>query len=178
MAHEEMLSACVLLLLGGNETTTKLIINAVLALCRHPEQLARLAADPALVPTAVDESLRYDTPVQGDGRVARHDVELAGVDIPKGALVITLLGAANHDPAVFDAPERYDVGRAPNPVLSFGRGVHHCLGANLARLEARAALAELVHAAPAFGLADPDEPLTYDSPTFFFHAPDRLVIAT
>jgi cytochrome P450 len=176
MSHEEMLSACVLLLLGGNETTTKLIINGVLALCRNPDQLARLAADPTLVPTAVDESLRYDTPVQGDGRVATRDVELAGVDVPKGALVITLLGAANRDPAVFDEPERYDVGRTPNPVLSFGRGVHHCLGANLARLEARAALGELVRAVPSFGLADPDEALTYQSPTFFFHAPDRLAI--
>ena len=176
MSEEEMLSACVLLLLGGNETTTKLIANAVLALCRHPDQQMRIAADPGLVPTTVDEALRYDTPVQGDGRVTTRDVELGGVTIPKGSLVATLLGAANRDPEVFEDPSRFDVGRSPNPVLSFGRGIHHCLGANLARLEARAALTELFRVAPSFALADPDAPLSYESPSFFFHAPDRLEI--
>ena len=176
MSEEEMLSACVLLLLGGNETTTKLITNAVLALCRHPDQQRRLADDPGLLPTAVEESLRYDTPVQGDGRVTTRDVHLGEVDIPKGSLVATMLGAANRDPWVFEDPARFDVGRSPNPVLSFGRGIHHCLGANLARLEARAALGELLRVAPSFAMADPDETLSYESPSFFFHAPDRLEI--
>ena len=176
LSEAEMLSSCVLLLLGGNETTTKLVTNAALALARHPDQRARLAADPGLLPTAVDEALRYDTPVQGNARVATRPVELAGVDIPEGSLVVGLLAAANRDPAHFDDPDRFDVGRDPNPHLSFGRGSHHCLGANLARLEGRAALGALLQAAPDYILRTSDAELEYGA-TFFFHAPVRLTIA-
>lgn len=176
LSEAEMLSACVLLLLGGNETTTKLITNAALALVRNPDERARLVADAALLPTAVDEALRYDTPVQGDVRIATQTVELGGVELGPGSMVIALLGAANRDPAVFDDPDRFDVSRSPNPIMSFGRGIHHCLGANLARLEGRAAIGALLTAAPDYVLAEPDEPLVYDSPTFFFHAPGRLAI--
>jgi len=176
LSEAEMLSACVLLLLGGNETTTKLITNAALALVRNPDERARLVADAALLPTAVDEALRYDTPVQGDVRIATETVELGGVELRPGSMIIALLGAANRDPAVFDDPDRFDVGRSPNPIMSFGRCIHHCLGANLARLEGRAAIGALLEAAPDYVLAEPDEPLVYDSPTFFFHAPGRLAI--
>ena len=176
LSEAEMLSACVLLLLGGNETTTKLITNAALALARHPEQRARLVADPGLLSTAVDEVLRYDTPVQSNGRVAARAVEFAGVDIPEGALVIGVLAAANRDPAHFADADRFDVGRDPNPHLSFSRGSHHCLGASLARLEARAAIGALLRAAPDYILHTSDAELEYGA-TFFFHAPIRLTIS-
>jgi len=176
LSEAEMLSSCVLLLLGGNETTTRLIANAVLALARHPDERARLAADPSLLPTAVDEALRFDTPVQGNARIATRATELAGVDIPDGSLVVGLLGSANRDPAHFDDPDRFDVGRNPNPHLAFSRGIHFCLGANLARLEARAALGELLRVAPDYGLTTQEADLEY-GPTFFFHSPARLEIS-
>ena len=175
LTEPEMLSACVLLLLGGNETTTKLITNAVLALHRHPAERARVVAEPALVATAVDEAMRFDTPVQANGRITTRDVELAGFDLPKGALVVGLLGAANRDPARFEQADRFDVGRDPNPHLGFSRGIHHCLGANLARLEARAAIAALLAVAPGYVVRTADEDLEYAG-TFFFHAPHELVI--
>jgi unspecific monooxygenase len=174
LSETEMLSACVLLLLGGNETTTKLITNATLALARHPDQRARLVDDAALLPTAVDEALRYDTPVQANGRIATRAVEFAGVDIPEGSLVVGLLAAANRDPSHFDEPDRLDVGRDPNPHLSFSRGIHHCLGASLARIEGRAAMGALLDAAPDYALRE--DALEYGA-TFFFHAPVRLTIA-
>lgn len=173
LSDAELLSSCVLLLLGGNETTTKIITNAALALARHPDERARVVADPALLPTCVEEVLRYDTAVQANGRVAMRDVEFAGVDIVKGSLITTLLGAANRDPAHFNEPQRFDVGRDPNPHLSFSRGIHFCLGASLARLEARAAVGALVAAAPEYRIGD--EELEYGA-TFFFHAPVRLRI--
>jgi cytochrome P450 len=175
LSEAEMLSSCVLLLLGGNETTTRLITNAALVLARHPAERARLAADASLLPTAIDEVLRYDTPVQGNGRVATQPVEFAGVDIPAGTLVVGLLAAANRDPEHFDDPDRFDVGRTPNPHLAFSRGIHFCLGANLARLEARAALGELLRVAPEYELAAPPSTLEY-GPTFFFHSPAHLTI--
>lgn len=175
LSEVEMLSACVLLLLGGNETTTKLITNAVLALRRNPDERRRLADDPSLLPTAVDELLRYDTPVQGNARITTRDVDFAGAHIPEGSMVIGLLGAANHDETRFDDPGRLDLGRDPNPHLSFSRGIHFCLGANLARLEARAVLGELMSVAPEYELVDDEAELEYGA-TFFFHAPKRLRI--
>jgi pimeloyl-[acyl-carrier protein] synthase len=176
LSDDEMYAACILLLLGGNETTTKLITNSVLSLARHPDERARLVVDQELLTPAVEELLRYDTPVQGDVRIARTDVGLGGAFIPAGSLVIALLGAANHDPSRFEDPERLDLRRNPNPLLSFGRGVHFCLGANLARLEARMALKALIEVAPSYGLVEPEAELVYDGPTFFFHAPSRLAI--
>jgi cytochrome P450 len=176
LSEDELLASCVLLLLGGNETTTKLITNAVLTLARHPDERARLVADNALLTTAIDELLRYDTPVQGDARVALCDTPIAGVTIPQGSLVVTLLGAANRDPDVFADPDRLDIGRNPNPIMSFGRGIHYCIGASLARLEARAALGALLSVAPGYQVTQPYESRPYDRPTFFFHAPGRLPI--
>ena len=176
LSEAEVLSSCVLLLLGGNETTTKLITNSALALHRNPGERGRLATDPGLLTTAVDELLRYDTPVQANGRIATRDATIAGVDIPTGSLVVGLLGAANHDETKFEDPARLDLGRDPNPHLSFSRGIHFCLGANLARLEARAVLGELMKVAPEYALLDDESSLVYGA-TFFFHAPTELRIS-
>lgn len=173
LSEAEMLASCVLLLLGGNETTTKLVTNGMLAFATNPGERARLVADPSLLPTAVDECLRYDTPVQGNARVTSTATEIAGVPIPAGSFVVGLLGAANRDPARFEDPDRFDVGRTPNPHLSFGRGIHHCLGASLARMEGAAAIGAALGAAPTFELKQ--EPIEY-GPTFFFHAPLQLRI--
>ena len=129
---------------AGFETTMNLIGNIVHTLMRHPDQLARLRADRSLVPSAVDEVLRFEPPVQIDGRYARADVEVGGHRIPQGHGVLTLLGAANRDPAVVDDPDRFDVGRADVPMLAFGSGIHYCLGAALARLEGQVVLDALL----------------------------------
>jgi cytochrome P450 len=144
----------VLLLVAGNETTTNLIGNAVNALLEHPSELARVAADPALVPDLIEETLRWDAPVQLLFRTATRDTEIAGVRIPKGATVVPLLAAANRDDARFPDGDRFDVGRRPQGHLAFGFGEHFCLGASLARLEARAALDALVPRLAALRKAD------------------------
>jgi cytochrome P450 len=164
----------VLLLLGGNETTTRLVANAVLALARHPGERQRLADDPSLLSSAIDEVLRFDTPVQGNGRITTRASQLAGVDVPEGTLVVGLLAAANRDPAHFPAPDRFDVSRTPNNHVAFSKGIHHCLGANLARLEGRAAVGALLSVAPDYDLLT-EEPLEY-GPTFFFHSPTHLAV--
>ncbi len=139
--HDEIVSNVILLFAAGFETTTNLIGNGVVALCQHPEQLARLRADRSLVPSAVEEILRFDSPVQIDGRTALADTELPdGTPVAKGVTALTLLGAANRDPARFDDPETFDVGRADNAPLSFAWGIHHCLGAGLARAEGQIVL--------------------------------------
>ena len=133
-----------LLLIAGNETTTNLIGNGMLALLRHPDQLQMLRENPDLMDAAVEELLRYDTPVQVDARTVLEDVDIGGRHIAKGQGIILLLGAANHDPEVFSAPEQLDLTRRETTNLSFGRGLHHCLGALLARAEARLAFAGLL----------------------------------
>lgn len=133
--EEEVISTAILLFAAGFETTTNLIGNGLLALLRHPDELARLRDDPSLLRTAVDELLRFDGPVQLDGRTAMVDAEVAGHPIPAGEQVVTLLGAANHDPERFPDPDRLDVGRDGSASMSFGSGIHYCLGAALARLE-------------------------------------------
>ena len=153
LTHEEMLSVMLLILVAGNETTRNLIGNAVLALLRNPAQLQRLRDDRGLLDPAVDEFLRYDSPVQLDGRAAREDVEIGGKHIRAGDVVISVLGAANRDPEAFDDPEALDVGRRGNSHLSFGRGVHYCLGGPLAIMEARLALSGLLDRYPSLRLA-------------------------
>ena len=133
-----------LLLSAGNETTTNLIGNGVRALLRHPDQLALLRERPELVPSAVEELLRYDPPVQLDMRVALRDMELGGMAVTEGTLITLLIGSANHDPERFTEPEALDITRSGQPNISFGRGIHHCLGAPLARLEGRIALEVLL----------------------------------
>jgi len=141
---DEVLVMLRLLLIAGNETTTNLIGNGMLALLRHPDQLQMLRENPDLMDAAVEELLRYDTPVQVDARTVLEDVDIGGRHIAKGQGIILLLGAANHDPEVFSAPEQLDLTRRGTTNLSFGRGLHHCLGALLARAEARLAFAGLL----------------------------------
>ena len=144
LTEREMLNMLRLLLIAGNETTTNLIGNGVLALLRHPDQLQRLRDDPSLIPSAVDELLRFDSPVQTDFRRVLSDCEVNGFAVRKRDNIVVLLGAANRDPDVFDDPDRLDVGRGDRSHLSFGRGIHHCIGAPLARLEGRIVLEMLL----------------------------------
>ena len=137
LTEREMLNMLRLLLIAGNETTTNLIGNGLLALLRNPGELERLRADPGLIPSAVEELLRFDSPVQTDFRGALEDCEVNGAPVRRGDNVFLLIGSANRDPAVFEEPDRLDVGRSGNNHISFGRGIHHCLGAPLARLEGR-----------------------------------------
>ena len=153
LSDAELLATSNLLLIAGHETTTNLIGNGLLALLREPDQLARLRGDLDLLPTAIEELLRYDGPVQATLRVAREDVEIGGQAIEAGSLLLVGIGAANHDPDVFAEPERLDVGRDPNPHLAFGFGAHFCLGAPLARLEGEVALRALLERFPRLELA-------------------------
>jgi cytochrome P450 len=140
LTQAEILGFFQLLLLAGSETTTNLINNAILCFVAHPAELARVRNDPALLPSAIEEVLRYRSPVQWMYRIPRREVELHGQTVPAGKLVLAMIGAANRDPSKFAEPDRFDVGRDPNPHLAFGHGNHFCLGAPLARLEARVAL--------------------------------------
>lgn len=146
--HDELVATVLLLLIAGHETTANLIGNAVALLDRHPDQRAALRDRPELAEMAVEELLRCEAPVQMDQRNALEDVELAGRAIPKGSIVILLIGAANRDPEVFADPDRIDLGRRTNPHLSFGAGPHFCLGAALARMEGRIVLPALYRALP------------------------------
>ncbi|QEU92943.1 cytochrome P450 [Streptomyces kanamyceticus] len=154
LSEQEMISTCVLLLNAGHEATVNATVNGWHALFRHPAQLAALRADPAkLVPTAVEELLRYDTPLQLFERWVLDDIEVGGVRIPRGSEVALLFGSANHDPAVFDAPGELDLARADNPHISFSAGIHYCIGAPLARIELAASLRALLRGAPRLTLA-------------------------
>jgi cytochrome P450 len=152
LSESEILAVAILLFAAGAETTTNLIGNGVNQLLNHPEQMERLWQDPSLVPSAVEEILRFDSPVQLDGRSCLEAGEFAGVHFEEGDRVITLLGAANHDGKHFERPDEFDVtryagrnGSGPaEPVMSFGSGIHYCLGANLAKLEGQEVFAGLV----------------------------------
>ncbi len=144
LSRDEMLGTLVLLLVAGNETTRNLIGNGTLALLKNPDQLQRLAEDPSLLDSAIEELLRYDSPVQLDSRMAREDVVLGGKRIRAGQQVIAVLGAANRDPAAFDQPETLDIGRREKNHLAFGRGIHYCLGSSLAILEGRIAFTSIL----------------------------------
>jgi cytochrome P450 len=147
LSEQEMVSTAILLFAAGFETTTNLIGNGLLALLRHPDQLGALRAgldDPAVVARAVEELLRFDSPVQLDVRMAHRDAEIAGRPIEASTPVLTLLGSANRDPRRFRHPDTFDIGRDEGPPLSFGAGIHHCLGASLARAEGQVFLAQLL----------------------------------
>jgi cytochrome P450 len=144
----ELLSLCMLLLAAGNETTTNLIGNGLLALLRHPGEMQRLRERPDLARSGVEELLRYDSPVQTTDRVATVDCEIGGRAIRRGQLVGLLLGAANRDPARFPDPDRLDLGREDSAHLAFGHGIHFCLGAQLARVEAQEAIPALLRRFP------------------------------
>jgi cytochrome P450 len=148
LTHQELITTATLLFVAGHETTTNLVGNAMLALLRHPDELQRLRDDPTLIRSAVEELLRWDSPVQFTARITTEDVEIAGQPIGAGEQVIVVVGAANRDPAQFPDAERLDLGRQENKHLSFAAGPHFCLGAALARLEAQLAINTLLRRFP------------------------------
>src|ERR1700753_616188 len=174
LSNEELTANIILLFGAGHETTVNLIGNGLLALHRNPDQLALLKANPELITNAIEEFLRYDSSVQMTGRVALEDIEdLGGKRIPKGESVLCLLGSANHDPAVYpDHPERLDITRPNVKPLSFGGGIHFCLGAQLARIEAEIAINTLLRRIPNLRLDDAENPEW--RPTFVLRGLTRL----
>ncbi|MCA6093844.1 cytochrome P450 [Streptomyces sp. SCA3-4] len=148
LTEQELVSTCVLLLNAGHEATVNTTGNGWWALFRHPAQLAALRADPALLPGAIEELLRYDTPLQLFERWVLDDIEIGGTLVPRGSEVALLFGSAHRDPARFADPERLDVTRADNPHLGFGAGIHYCLGAPLARIELQAVFGALLRRVP------------------------------
>ena len=143
LSEAEVIVVCILIFAAGFETTTNLIGNGTGALLRNPDQLQRLWDDPSLLPTAVEEMLRWDSPVQFDVRRALQPAEVAGSPVESGTAVVTLLGAANRDPEHFSDPDRFDVGRSEGTPMSFASGIHYCLGANLARAEGQEVFAAM-----------------------------------
>jgi cytochrome P450 len=174
LTHEEIRSFFLLLLLAGTETTTNLLNNAILCFNENPDQLTRLRSAPQLLPSAIEEVLRYRSPVQVVFRQTRRDVSLHGQAIPAGKLVFIVLGSANRDPKHFADADRFDIGREPNAHVAFGHGIHFCLGAPLARLEARVALTEFLERHNNFALMTDSawEPRR----AFHVHGPSRLPI--
>ena len=150
---DEIYSTCVTFLIGGHETTTSLIANGLYSLLRHPEQLAILRAGTGALEGAIEESLRFESPIQRTFRRVTRDTELAGRLMRKDQIVIQMLGAANRDATHFENPEVFDITRRPNRHLAFGSGVHFCIGAPLARLEARIALRSILERMPGLELA-------------------------
>jgi cytochrome P450 len=166
LSMPEVLSFLALLLIAGNETTTNLIGNGTLALMRNPDQLELLRRDPPPLETAIEEMLRYDGPVQSTARFPKDATELGGVEIPGGGIVVVVLAAANRDPAQFPAPDRFDITRTPNDHLAFGEGIHFCMGAPLARMEARIAFGEMLARLPNLRMKDPAGPIEYKGSYF------------
>jgi cytochrome P450 len=153
LSEAEVLSTCTLLFIAGHETTVNLIAAGALAMLKNPDQARRFRADPDVHRSAVEEVLRYVSPVQLTGRAFTEDCEFGGVEFGEGEFVMLLLASANHDPAQFDEPERFDITRNPNNHLGLGFGIHHCLGAPLARMETQLALTSLMRRAPDLALA-------------------------
>jgi cytochrome P450 len=163
LTAQEVLGMAVLLLIAGNETTTNLIATGTHLLLDHPEALAALRADLSLIPNFIEEVLRHQGPVMMLFRRTTADVELSGVTVPRGELVLALIGAANRDPAHFPDPDRFDIRRDTRGHLGFGHGIHFCVGAPLSRLEGRIAFTELLTRSPAFARVDP-RPAWGDNP--------------
>ncbi|MEV7994294.1 cytochrome P450 [Streptomyces sp. NPDC086077] len=157
LTEQEMISTAVLLLNAGHEATVNATVNGWWALFRNPDQLAALRADHSLVPSAVEELMRYDTPLQLFERWVLDDIEIDGTTIPRGAEMAMLFGSANHDDEVFTAPERLDLTRQENPHISFSAGIHYCIGAPLARIELAASMRALLELAPNLSLATEPE---------------------
>ncbi len=166
LSEEELIAFVVLLLLAGNETTTNLIGNGMLALGRNPDEIAKLRGDLSLMPRAIEEMLRYDCPVQSTARYPKVDVEIGGVEIKANVPTFVIVAAANRDPAQFPAAHQFDVTRTPNDHLAFGNGIHYCLGAPLARMEGAIAIRAALERFPRLRLAEPAAPLTYKGSYF------------
>jgi len=174
LTEDELIATCVLLLVAGHETTVGLISNAALALLRHRDQLAALIADPELAAAAIEETLRFDPPVQLTGRIARNGLTIGELEPADGAVLLLLLAATGRDPQVFTEPDRFDIRRDAREHLAFAAGPHFCLGAPLARLEATIALRQF--AARVIGPELDEAALTY-KPNFNLRGPERLVLA-
>ena len=155
LSETELMHNCIFLLNAGHETTTNLIGNGLHALITRREQLERLVAEPALITTAIEELLRFESPIQLNNRMTTAPMALAGIGIPVGSFLTLAIGAANRDPAVFAEPDRLDIARKPNPHLAFGHGAHACAGMNVARLEGRIAIGRLLQRYPRIELAAP-----------------------
>lgn len=177
LSRAELVSTAFQLLLAGDETTVNLVGNAVLELLRHPAELVRLRERPSSIDSAIEEVMRFNGPVGHSRPVyALSDVRIGGVVIPRGDTVVPVLAAANRDPAVFPQPDVFDIARSPNRHLGFGHGIHFCLGAGLARLQARAAVGTLVRRFPDLALAaDPDD-LEW-TPELFLHGVRSLPVS-
>jgi hypothetical protein len=163
LTTDEIIGTCILLLFAGHETTTNLIGNGFFYSMRHRAQWERLVAEPALADSAVEEYLRYDGPSGALARVAAADIEMGGKKISEGQRVFAFMNSANRDPEAFDDPERFDIARPANPHITFGHGIHFCLGAPLARLEARIAAVRLAERLPGIRLKDDGAPEWHDS---------------
>ena len=162
LSEDELLGMVFLLLVAGHETTVNLIGNGVLALLKHPDQLRKLKDDPSLIQLAVEELLRYDGPVEtSTERFAREDVDMGGTVIPRGEMVLVVLAAADRDPERFSDPDDLDITRTDNRHLAFGKGIHHCLGAPLARMEGQIAISTLLRRMPNLRLKEPPESLSW-----------------
>ncbi|MEV7240544.1 cytochrome P450 [Streptomyces sp. NPDC093248] len=172
LTEQEMISTAVLLLNAGHEATVNATVNGWWALFRNPGQLAALRADHTLIPSAIEELMRYDTPLQLFERWVLDDVEIAGTTIPRGSEIAMLFGSANHDPAVFADPARLDLARRDNPHISFSAGIHYCIGAPLARIELAASMTALLERAPALTLAQ--EPRR--KPNFVIRGLEGLIV--
>ncbi len=166
LAADELMAFVILLLLAGNETTTNLIGNGMLALGRNPEQMKMLQRDASLLPRAIEEMLRYDGPVQSTARFTRSDIELGGTFFPARFPIFVILAAANRDPAQFPDPDRFDITRDPNDHLAFGEGIHFCIGSPLARLEANVAFSSMLERFPKLRLRNPEAKLQYKGSYF------------
>ncbi len=158
LTDDEIINTGITLLTAGHETTTSLIGNGLFTLLRHPEQWERLRADPALVKPAIEEALRYESPVARQPRLLRHDVELGGKTLRAGQMAFQMLGAANRDPEKFAEPDTFDIRRQPNPHIAFGQGIHFCIGAPLSRTEGEIVFTTILRRLPGIELAarEPD----------------------
>jgi cytochrome P450 len=166
LTEEELITFVVLLLLAGNETTTNLIGNGMLALGRHPEQLLELGREPELMPSAIEEMLRYDCPVQSTARFPKIDVTIDGIELKANTVTFVMVAAANRDPAQFPNPDTFDIRRQPNDHLAFGEGIHYCLGAPLARMEGATAIGAALARFPHLRLMNPEQQFTYKGSYF------------
>jgi len=176
MSAADLLSFVTLLLIAGNETTTNLIGNGTLALGRNPEQFDALKRNPATLPRAIEEMLRYDGPVQATVRFTNQPVHLGGTELPAKAFALMIVAAANRDPVQFKNPEKFDITREPNDHVAFGEGIHFCIGAALARMEATVAFEAMLTRFPRLRLKDPETKPVYKG-SYFLRGLETLPLA-